>query len=286
VDALAVVRPQRAHRDPVGDAFAHSRYQRLGSASAAVNNAGWYRPGGLAMPDDVTQRHEPPPPPGPVTSLHDPRAIQILSTEHWGLLSARSLAYNEAFTRGGMFLGFLSMSFVALALVAGAMSAGSEFLLVAALVIGFDLVIGLTTYGRIVAANYEDYLAVHGMARIRHGYGEIAPVVLPYFTTGTHDDQRGVLIGYPTAPARGVGSLLYGLTTSAGMIGLIVAMLGGVLAFIVGLLAGVPVEGSFVVAAAAALVTFAILLAYAYRYFARRQGALEARFPTPAEDEA
>lgn len=48
----------------------------------------------------------------PITSLTDQRAIQILSTEHWSLLSARSLAYNEAFTRGGMFLAFLSMSFV------------------------------------------------------------------------------------------------------------------------------------------------------------------------------
>ena len=238
------------------------------------------------MPDDVTQRHEPPPPPGPVTSLHDPRAVQILSTEHWGLLSARSLAYNEAFTRGGMFLGFLSMSFVALALVAGAMSAGPDFLLVAALVIGFDIVIGLTTYGRIVAANFEDYLAVYGMARIRHGYGEIAPVVLPYFTTGTNDDQRGVLIGYPSAPAGGVGSLLYGLTTSTGMIGLIVAMLCGVLAFIAALLAGTPVGPSFVIGGLAAVVTFGILLAYAYRFFARTQGALEARFPTPADDEA
>ena len=237
------------------------------------------------MPDDATQPRETAAPPGPVTSLHDPRAVQILSTEHWGLLSARSLAYNEAFTRGGMFLGFLSMSFVALALVAGAMSAGPDFLLVAALVIGFDIVIGLTTYGRIVAANYEDYLAVYGMARIRHGYGEIAPVVLPYFTTGTHDDQRGVLIGYPTAPAGGVRSILYGLTTSTGMIGLIVAMLGGVLALIGGLLAGVPVGPSFLVAAIAAVVTFGLLLAYAYRFFARTQGALEARFPTPADDE-
>ena len=54
----------------------------------------------------------------PITSLDDPRAIQMLATEHWSLLSARSLAYNEAFTRGGMFLTFLSMSFVGLALLA------------------------------------------------------------------------------------------------------------------------------------------------------------------------
>lgn len=36
--------------------------------------------------------------------LDDPRVLQILTTEHWSLLSARSLAYNEAFTRAGMFL--------------------------------------------------------------------------------------------------------------------------------------------------------------------------------------
>ena len=59
--------------------------------------------------------------PDPATSLLDPRALQILSAEHSSLLSARALAYNEAFTRAGMFLAFLSMSFVALALVAQAL---------------------------------------------------------------------------------------------------------------------------------------------------------------------
>ena len=72
------------------------------------------------------------PPVSPVTSLNDPRALQILSTEHWSLLSSRSLAYNEAFTRGGMFLSFLSMSFVALALLAQGMSFGGEFLTISA----------------------------------------------------------------------------------------------------------------------------------------------------------
>ena len=62
----------------------------------------------------------------PVTDLTDPRAITLLTTEHWSLLTARSLAYNEAFTRGGMFLTFLSMSFVALALFSSAMSFGER----------------------------------------------------------------------------------------------------------------------------------------------------------------
>src|SRR5687768_9183503 len=48
----------------------------------------------------------------------DPGVLQILSTEHWGLLSARSLVYNEAFTRVGSFLTLVSLSFVGLALLA------------------------------------------------------------------------------------------------------------------------------------------------------------------------
>ena len=38
--------------------------------------------------------------------LPDGAALQILTTEHWSLLTARSLVYNETFARGGMFLAF------------------------------------------------------------------------------------------------------------------------------------------------------------------------------------
>ncbi len=92
------------------------------------------------------------PPVSPVTSLNDPRALQILSTEHWSLLSSRSRAYNEAFTRAGMFLSFLSMSFVALALLAQGMSfgegGGAVWISVAGAVVVFG-VLALLTTGRI-----------------------------------------------------------------------------------------------------------------------------------------
>jgi hypothetical protein len=177
-------------------------------------------------------------PPEPVTSLDDPRAIQILSTEHWSLLSARSLAYNEAFTRGGMFLSFLSMSFVALALLSQAMAFDQQFLIIAAIVLAFDLIIGLTTYGRIMGANADDLRAVHGMSRIRHGYTQIAPIVAPYFVTGTHDDSEGVMISYGNPPDTYPAVIWYGLTTSGGMIGLISSMVGGCLAGVMTLLFG------------------------------------------------
>ncbi len=79
------------------------------------------------------ERPKPPTPVMPFASIDDPRTITLLTTEHWSLLSARSLAYNEAFVRADMFLTFLSTSFVALALVAQAMSFGQGFLSVASL---------------------------------------------------------------------------------------------------------------------------------------------------------
>ena len=94
--------------------------------------------------------------------------------------------------RAGMFLTFLSTSFVALALLAQAMSFGRDFLSVAALVLAFDLVVGLTTFLRMNGANLDDLRANHGMARIRHAYTQITPIVTPYFTTPTHDDIDAV----------------------------------------------------------------------------------------------
>ena len=124
---------------------------------------------------------------------------------------------------------FLSMSFVALALFSSAMSFGDAFLTVAAVVLAFDVVLGLATYVRIAGANVDDLRALHGMARIRHGYTQIAPIVEPYFTTATHDDVDSVITAYGTLPSSGAGTVLYGLTTSGGMIGLITSMVGGCL---------------------------------------------------------
>jgi hypothetical protein len=218
----------------------------------------------------------------PVTSLDDPRALQILTTEHWSLLTARSLAYNEAFTRGGMFLSFLSMSFVALALVSQAMSFDRTFLVIAAIVLVFDLIIGLTTYARIIGANHDDLRAIHGMSRIRHGYIQVAPILAPYFTTGTTDDLAGIMVSYGGPPATGVGVLRYALTTSGGMVGLIVSMLCGVLAGVIALLLAVAGEAALGVGVAGAVLAFVLLTVLTNGSVARRTETLESLFPSPA----
>jgi hypothetical protein len=223
---------------------------------------------------------------GAPTEITDPRVITILSTEHWSLLTARTLAYNEAFTRGGMFLAFLSTSFVALALASQAMSFDREFLIIAAVILGFDMVIGLTTYGRILGANQDDLRAVHGMSRIRHAYTEVAPIVSRYFTTGTHDDLPGIMMSYGSPPSSGLGIVLYGLTTSGGMIGLIVSLVGGVLAGVVGLLFNASVEWALGIGIVGTILVWLVVTRSTTGYYARHAKELDILFPTPPDDDA
>jgi hypothetical protein len=220
----------------------------------------------------------------PVTSLEDERAITILTTEHWSLLSARSLAYNEAFVRGGMFLTFLSMTFVALALFSSAMSFGADFLTVAAVLLAFDFVIGLTTYARIQGANVDDMRAVHGMARIRHGYTQIAPIVTPYFTTATHDDMAGIGLAYGNQETSFPGVFWYGLTTSGGMIGLILSMVGGVWTAVIALLFGIDGTAALLVGIGGGLVVFGALVWLTVGSVPREQRKITSLFPTPPDE--
>ena len=115
--------------------------------------------------------------------------LQVLSTEHWSLLASRSLAWNESFSRAGMFLSTLSGAIVALALVAQASDFGDGFRIFALVILPVVLFIGLTTLLRLGIANYHDGLTVVGMNRIRAAYFERVPEVRRYFVTGGTDDD-------------------------------------------------------------------------------------------------
>ncbi len=212
----------------------------------------------------------------------DPRVLQILSSEHSSLVIQRSLAYNEAFERASMFLTFLSMSFVAMALLAQALNFEREFMVIASILIGFDFLIGIATYIRIVGTGVDDLHATQGMNRIRQGYVRIAPHVAPFFVTGTHDDLRGVFKTYGYADGgTALGDLAYGLSTALGMVGLIVAAIGGVFGAVVTLAFGGAGWLAFAVAAAMTLVVFALCARMTLQQVARSQAALEVLFPSP-----
>jgi hypothetical protein len=219
--------------------------------------------------------------------LDDPRALTILTTEHWSLLSARSLVYNEAFARAGMFLTFLSASLVALALVGQGMGFDHDFLLLAAIILGFDLIIGLTTLGRVTSASSDDLRCIGAMNRVRHAYLEITPGLEPYFSTSRYDDLPGILSTYGEPSEREPNFMLgfaHGLTTTDGMVGLITTVIGGILGAVVALLLGAAPNVAIGIGLGTFTAMFLAIAGFALRGFARFGARLGPRFPTPPAD--
>lgn len=219
-------------------------------------------------------------------ALDDPRALQILSTEHWSLLTARSLVYNESFTRAGMFLAVLSATLVALGLISTGTGFSDAFLVVAACVLAVDLFIGLATLGRIGAVSDEELRYTQGMNRLRNAYFEIAPGLDPYFITSPFDDFDSVAAFYVPPRPGIVGEILHGLTTLPGMLGVVCAAIAGALVGVLLLLA----LHDPVMAFGGALVTFVAMfaaLAYIGLRAARNfQHTFIARFPRPQDPPA
>ena len=162
------------------------------------------------------------------TGLAHPRAVDILTTEHWSLLSSRNLGYQEMFGRATIFIAVVSALVVALALLAQATRFGREALLVTALLIAVALFVGLTTFARAVAINYEDARWVHGMSLLRQAYFEIAPGLEAYFVTD-HDpdaDPRQLAHGSPQR----IRNLAASLTTTSSVVATLNSVLAGALA--------------------------------------------------------
>ncbi len=218
--------------------------------------------------------------------LADPRALQILSTEHWSLLTGRALAYNEAFSRAGMFLSFLSATLIVIGFLIGAQGLSPTVLPVAALLLIADLFIGAATAGRLISASREELQAIRGMNRIRHAYREIVPGVEPYFITSFYDDARGVLATYGEI-ATGhslIGNIAHGLTTTIGMVATIDAMILGALAAVGAIGLGAPPEGSLAAGLIGFLVGFVVFSVVGMRWVLRDEADAESRFPSPPDD--
>ena len=214
-------------------------------------------------------------------ALDDPRALQILTTEHWSLLTARSLVYNETFARGGMFLAFLSATLLVLGLISTATGFSDAFLSVAALILALDFFMGLATLGRINAASNEDLRYLQGMARLRHAYLEMVPGLETYFITSKYDDFESVAAFYGPQIPSPIRGLLHGFTTMPAVVGVISATVGAVLVAVLlalathdGTIAALGGTLAFVVA----FVAFSAFGFVAATSFVRR---MESKWPAP-----
>ncbi len=221
---------------------------------------------------------EPPPVPPtgvPESGITPAMRLQILSTEHWSLLASRSLAWNESFSRGGMFLATLSGAIVALALVAQATSFGEGFRVFGLVILPVVLFVGIGTNFRMGFANYHDAVCVMGMNRIRAGYLELAPDLDRYFVMGTTDDARGFQLTQATQPGT---PLIVQMLASSPML---ISVLNSALVGSIAALAVLQLEGGTLAAFGAAVIGFTASL-LAFLQYARRQiNAARASF-TPA----
>jgi len=218
--------------------------------------------------------------------INDPRALTILTTEHWGLLTARSLVYNESFARAGMFLTFLSASLVVLGLISTATGFSDAFLIVAAIVLGLDLFVGLTTLGRVAAASEEDLRYLQGMNRLRHAYFEIVPGLDRYFITSPYDDFDSVAAMYGPTNVGFVAGLLHGFTTMVGMIGVICSAIAGGVAAALSLLGSHDPMMGGAVGLGAFLIAFAVVTAVIVWRVGGSVRKMRVLFPGPSAEAA
>ena len=202
--------------------------------------------------------------------------LQILTTEHWSLLSTRALSWNEAFSRATMFLSTLTGSVVALALVAGVMGFAEGFVAFALLLLPVVLFAGVTTFRRLIEIDREDVVWVIGMNRLRHAYLAAAPELRPYFVTGWTDDERGIMTTFAARP--GPGSFAHEFVTTPGLVAVIDGVVAGVLAAIVGLKLGLGPDVIMAMAVLVGLAMIGLLAAIQYRLVIMPRG-MEPRFP-------
>ena len=203
--------------------------------------------------------------------------LQILTTEHWSLLSTRALSWNEAFSRATMFLAALSGAIVALALVAQVATFGSAFSTFALLILPVVLFLGVTTFLRLVQINREDLGWVIGMNLLRHAYLEAAPELRPYFITGWHDDESGVMATYGATAGR--GALLHEFVTTPGMLAVVDGVIAGVLGSIVGIALGWGAPIAMALGVAIAVATVGLLVLQQFRGVVRPRSRHTPRFP-------
>ena len=216
---------------------------------------------------------------GTPTVASSPHALQILTTEHWSLLAARSLGYTEAMSRASIFVAALSGTVVALALVAQATDFGDGFVAFALVLLPVVYFLGLATVVRLAQVNFEDARWVQGMNRIRHAYLELAPELEPYFVTSRYDDRAGLLQSAVTR-ARST-AVPQQFVSSPGVVATLDSVVAGAAAGVAGLGLGLGAGVSLALGAVGFLLSVAGFAVWATRTIGSWSAQLDARFPTP-----
>jgi hypothetical protein len=160
-------------------------------------------------------------------------APALLAAEHWSLLSARSLIWNEAQSRATVFLTVLSASIIAVALVADATGFGSDTTTLALVLLPVVFLLGVAAYLRLVQINTEEFQLVLAMNRLRRAYLTLEPGLERYLSTDHHDDEQGVFVTYMAGPPTRRSLWAYFLVTTPTIVATVDAALAAAIVVLV-----------------------------------------------------
>jgi hypothetical protein len=209
----------------------------------------------------------------------DRQAVLLaLTTEHFTLQTARAITVNESNGRTALYLGSLSSSLVALALIAQQPQLAGTVLVFALTVLPAVLFLGLVTYVRVLQSSIEDILYARAINRIRHYYTELDPARAHYFLLSGRDDVRGALQNMCLRD-----SWTQFLFTLPSAVAVINALLAGVTVALAVVLAvgGAPLV-AMVAGASLGSAVLALHVAYQAHRFTRMKATVAALFPTRA----
>jgi hypothetical protein len=211
-----------------------------------------------------------------------PNAAQILATEHWSLLGTRALIWNEALSRATVFLTVLSASIISIALLADATGFGPQTTVLALVLLPVVFLLGLFAYARLVQINVEEFQLVLAMNRLRQAYIKLEPGLESYFTTGFHDDERGIVTSYMLDRPSRLWLWIHFIVNTPTIIGTVDAAIAAAVIVLLLQLASAPV---FVVMAGGAAVFLAIWVALYALQLRSLHRLLDQppRFPTPTD---
>jgi hypothetical protein len=206
-----------------------------------------------------------------------PAFMQALTTEHFTLQTARAVAVNEGNGRTALYLGALSSTLVALALVAQRAPLGQLFHVVALTGLPAVFFLGLVTYVRVLQSSIEDIVYARAINRIRHYYTELDPTRAQYFLLSGSDDVRGALANMGLKD-----SWTQFLFTMPSAVAVINSLLGGVTVAvaIATAVASATVPVTVVAGMASGTAILALHVAYQVRRFAGMRAAVAAVFPS------
>jgi hypothetical protein len=209
-------------------------------------------------------------------------APALLAAEHWSLLAARSLIWNEAQSRATVFLTVLSASIIALALLADASGFGAQTTMLALVLLPVVFLLGIAAYARLVQINAEEFQLMLAMNRLRRAYLALEPGLERYLTTGHHDDERGVFATYMVGRPNQRSLWLHFLVNTPNIVATVDAALAAAIVAL-GLQAAEAPGGVRVAGGIAAFLLVWVTLFLLQRQSLRPFRDQTPRFPTPPD---